>query len=544
MKEFPKEGKISTVYLFSEYYEDLKSFLIKRCGRTDSKMSETGSNGIGWNENSYWFIKEFNNSRKKEYSWVQLKPFVMGEEEALKPKVEEFKLPEKWCIKGYQEVVDYSNKHGANKGFYALDVSLYHHYPPFNGRITSTSKHKPGYTEITLEQFKKYVLKEEEKPKETHNLIPGSWYEITDEYGEKWVFKFKEFNEPDELDHTLAGTPDDGFTDDESFLYGNPKDCKPANMEEVYSLFPTEKPIPDLELMPEGFEPPTNMEQLLEEAKRKYPIGTRYKCALTDSEYTVEKPNFSIYNSNTIHTEYGRGTLYYNGKWAEIISTSEAEEVLVFGKYKIGDIVVSLTTMGNSRKEGDLFKVLPNSSKSIYYAPKTSSSRPQDWRKATKEEEEAYNKGITNIHLIKDYVETINKPKFEIGKWYQGKDSKFYGKLTGEIEGTRFPSREYINEVGNYNSRGSYFSGKKWTEQAREVPLSEIQQYLPEGHPDKFKVISSSPVPAFALGFDPATIPTSYASKEIKNTILEKSISLDDIDPEEYYNKLFAKTRK
>ena len=77
-----------------------------------------------------------------------------------------FKLPEKWCIKmEKQEVVDYFNKYGKippyfkNKEFYA-------HSPGFqmDNSLGTTSDHiKSGYTEITFEQFKKHVLKNEDK---------------------------------------------------------------------------------------------------------------------------------------------------------------------------------------------------------------------------------------------------------------------------------------------------------------------------------------------------------------------------------------------
>jgi hypothetical protein len=78
------------------------------------------------------------------------------------------------------------------------------------------------------------------------------------------------------------------------------------------------------------------------------------------------------------------------------------EELLVFGKYKVGDIVVSLKHAGVYRQVGELFTVLPNSkSNSLKYELTTSSQEADTWRPATPEEAEAYNQGVRNIADIK-----------------------------------------------------------------------------------------------------------------------------------------------
>lgn len=79
----------------------------------------------------------------------------------------------------------------------------------------------------------------------------------------------------------------------------------------------------------------------------------------------------------------------------------ETEEELIFGKFKIGDIVVSLTNKSSNRKEGELFKVLDRSSRNaLYYKESANSSASKEWRLATKEEKEAYERGIKNIKDI------------------------------------------------------------------------------------------------------------------------------------------------
>jgi hypothetical protein len=75
---------------------------------------------------------------------------------------EKFVLPEKWTIKmDSQEVVDYCNDYG-KCGLYTISQKHYVHFPAFVGHLKrSTSDHiQESYTEITLEQFKKYVMQE------------------------------------------------------------------------------------------------------------------------------------------------------------------------------------------------------------------------------------------------------------------------------------------------------------------------------------------------------------------------------------------------
>lgn len=75
--------------------------------------------------------------------------------------------------------------------------------------------------------------------------------------------------------------------------------------------------------------------------------------------------------------------------------------------------------------------------------------------------------------------------KAEIGKWYKNKNSnKYYGKLTGnyDAEHGTFPSETYISNGILREGGDSFFNWNDLT----EVPLSEIQQYLPDGHEDKF----------------------------------------------------------
>lgn len=62
-------------------------------------------------------------------------------------------------------------------------------------------------------------------------------------------------------------------------------------------------------------------QDLLEEAKKRYPIGTQYKCAYGgETIWTVVEQRFTLAESDVIHSQPGKGCLYHKGNWAEIVS--------------------------------------------------------------------------------------------------------------------------------------------------------------------------------------------------------------------------------
>ena len=66
--------------------------------------------------------------------------------------VEDFVLPEKWCVKVNEEL---RNRFGYYEAY------GYHHSIQINDTNKWSINIKEGFTEITFEQFKKYVLKDE-----------------------------------------------------------------------------------------------------------------------------------------------------------------------------------------------------------------------------------------------------------------------------------------------------------------------------------------------------------------------------------------------
>ena len=79
---------------------------------------------------------------------------------------------------------------------------------------------------------------------------------------------------------------------------------------------------------------PDTEESLLEEVKRKYPVGTVIKKISGNDFYTIQNDLFAFYGDNTIihklpfdDDSYSVSTIYQYGKWAEIISLPETKKV-------------------------------------------------------------------------------------------------------------------------------------------------------------------------------------------------------------------------
>ena len=177
------------------------------------------------------------------------------------PFVKEFVLPEKWCIiaKNDEEgeiLIPYANKifqsdiawdrNNVKNYWLLIDTSK-------NGTYNASQVKCDDYTEITFDQFKKYVLKED---------IKKDWSKATED-------------------------------------------------------------------------------ELIEEAKRRYPVGCKIKPIVGNSKtLTIVEDNFTIYYTNykvgiAVSTDHGDGTIVKNGcsifignQWAEIISLPEAKEVI------------------------------------------------------------------------------------------------------------------------------------------------------------------------------------------------------------------------
>jgi hypothetical protein len=329
----------------------------------------------------------------------------------------DFVLPEKWCIKTERNDIgrligkwfgdqssngcyvnsclgEYYHSHNLeyqsilNKGY--LSAS-YANYEP-----------KPGYTEITFDQFKQYVLKD---TMQTNQFKKGDYIVTlknnlrsnfigTSCAKENYCFKQRinsyyispvldlagsrengnsnlQFDKSDDMlkdwryatpeeiaEYDRLGKPYDvttlakeGIPVDKSLVgrylkalknsaRGVPVDAgnyvlitepgyvKVENRETTWCCSFIEED--EFELMPERFVPPTETkatespktEDLIEEAKRRYPVGCKAKCFVTNNFYEITKDVvFEAISNGTVYS-YIKGEVYHNhrsdGNWAEV----------------------------------------------------------------------------------------------------------------------------------------------------------------------------------------------------------------------------------
>jgi len=77
------------------------------------------------------------------------------------------------------------------------------------------------------------------------------------------------------------------------------------------------------------------------------------------------------------------------------------------------------------------------------------------------------------------------KPQFEVGKWYKGLgfDKEYIAKFH-YLTAKKFTFTECISPITGYSKTNAYL---EIYDNVIECPLSEIQQYLPDGHKDKIQ---------------------------------------------------------
>ncbi len=132
---------------------------------TINKLTYTGNIDIP-RGTTFEVIKEFPNSyqvinpNSKEF--ILKDKYLFLHKYYFESQEPEFVLPKKYCVRHHKEVVNYIFKLENIKSGFSQHLALFSHFPKSDSKYCFRQI-QSGYTEITIEQFKKYVLKEEPK---------------------------------------------------------------------------------------------------------------------------------------------------------------------------------------------------------------------------------------------------------------------------------------------------------------------------------------------------------------------------------------------
>lgn len=238
---------------------------------------------------------------------------------------------------------------------------------------------------------------------------------------------------------------------------------------------------------------------LIKEAKEKYPVGIVFKSIFNKFNYISSGKFEFLYKEQVIRDIEVYGVVWHQNEWAEIIPEEPKQpEVNTYG-LKVGDefpanIINGWTLTGNNRyqKNESLGWHMCNSG--FIYDRKIESFKNIDGVVGF------LVSGTDEVYLrakgFKEFADSFDKPKFEVGKWYKSNVTsnncnKFYYLKVLGVE-KECPHGQAINIFNGknyfYNKKHRWMS-QKTIEQALFIgpltDLSEIQQYLPDGHPDK-----------------------------------------------------------
>ena len=228
---------------------------------------------------------------------------------------QEFILPEKWCVKASTQEEDNilinwrGGRHADALGSsYMLSDKMW-------------SPNNDGFKEITFEQFKKYVLKENTPVQLTENSLP-----------EKWQIKVT----PENRD-MVAGWRTSEWLSAKGYCVNKVETCDHVGFwfpekQENYTEITSEQ-FKKYVLKQENGEKDwtkATVEERLAEAKRRYPEGTKFKTAGGNREIIYTSDGNAISWTSDIYPDAignkpGQGLFYANGRWAEIVP--EPEEV-------------------------------------------------------------------------------------------------------------------------------------------------------------------------------------------------------------------------
>lgn len=296
-------------------------------------------------------------------------------------------------------------------------------------------------------------------------FIPGKWYKANTFDNKVYYIKFKRLEKRTDYNQLY------GETISNNGLYTNSDISGWANTDfENQAL--KHGPLTDLteiqQYLPHGHPDKIIVSKELTELPEKWCIKVEgdYSRSLEvykwrgfewyDSGYICNNSDKEWFN--IIPGGYTEITFDQFKKWV-LKEEKTMDKIEVFPGIYVGDVVVSLKLRPDTRRYGDILKVLEKSHKgTLYYNSSTCSDKSSEWRKATKEEEEAYSKGIRNISEIISKITKLEEGKYYYVNWMYN-DTKYIFKYINNHE------NKCINLLSNtYYNNGSFNSPQNWKE--------------------------------------------------------------------------------
>jgi hypothetical protein len=242
---------------------------------------------------------------------------------------------------------------------------------------------------------------------------------------------------------------------------------------------------PDLQLMPEGFEP--NVVEPKPKIKYKFKVGDKVKIKTSGLGYdidckgeVVEILELGVYDKNPGYKTTIPSKGWCNAKSGSYKCMADEESFELYEEPKYKYEVVHCTTQEEWDFVCGKISYFIDGEWNFYKENSCINLREPGYsRKGFYEEQKSL------IYTFQEWCTKFNhtypvKEEFEVGKWY--KYNNHIGKLKEITSERLFRASEYIVDDYYYNSEGNwgYPSSHKLL-----TDLTEIQQYLPDGHVDK-----------------------------------------------------------
>lgn len=285
-----------------------------------------------------------------------------------------------------------------------------------------------------------------------------------------------------------------------------------SNIETFKEEFKGKIEVPSSELIDYVTGKKLDKDALLEEAKRRYPVGTKFKSALKGDKHpfqTIVKENIyldKVDGRQVIWNGDGCGFIYDDENWAEIIEEPKVEvkeKIKSTITWKIGDYVVFVEDWNRSKKGNiDKIKKLGEGVTTLYLKKEGLAGSPlhndcklkvfPTLQEAQKFSDELLGKSKTGLR-VEDLVEGeiyVNGPDNGTMWCYIIKYSKNSFKKAVGLYKTGVYSAEYCNYMGDYTEgwllRLATPDEKKWLntciKQDKFIEQSELDKYDNEGN--------------------------------------------------------------